>query len=139
MIPQFSQLGNEIHKIILYNVFMKIILDNILYINIILLIAGATSIHLGVSFLKRERHTRGFFKYSVFLLALGNGLCCMGYSIMSLSIDLKLAYYFRVVVLAGIDIYLVAEIMLITSCLNFSRIAEYFIFCIITFFYKIFL
>lgn len=130
MIPQFSQLGNEIHKIILYNVFMKIILDNILYINIILLIAGATSIHLGVSFLKRERHTRGFFKYSVFLLALGNGLCCMGYSIMSLSIDLKLAYYFRVVGLAGIDIYLVAEIMLITSCLNFSRIAEYFIFCI---------
>ncbi|MBR1622748.1 MAG: response regulator, partial [Pseudobutyrivibrio sp.] len=50
-----------------------------------------------------------------------------GYSLMSLSSDLKLAYYFRVIGLVGIDIYLIAEIILITSCLNFSRVAEYFI------------
>ena len=109
---------------------MEIILNNILYLNIIILLAGATSIHLGASFLKRERHTRGFFKYSVFLLSLGNGLCCMGYSLMSISTNLQMAYYFRVIGLIGIDIYLIAEIILITSCLNFSRIAEYFIICI---------
>ena len=106
---------------------MKLFLDNFVYVNIILLIAGAHSLHLGTSFLKRERHTRGFFKYSVFLIALGNGLCCMGYSIMSMSYNLKLAYYFRVIGLLGIDIYLVAELLLITSCLNFSRMAEYLI------------
>ena len=106
---------------------MKFFFDYIFYLYIILLLAGATSIHLGASFLKREKHTRGFFKYSVFLLALGNGLCCMGYSLMSMSSDLKLAYYFRLIGLVGIDIYLVAEIILITSCLNFSKLAEYFI------------
>ena len=127
MIPQFIQLDNENQKIILYNVFMKLILDYILYINIIILLAGATSVHLGASFIHREKHTKGFFKYSVFLLSLGNGFCCIGYSIMSLSTNLTLAYYFRVLGLVGIDIYLIAEIMLITSCLNFSRIAEYFI------------
>ncbi len=104
---------------------MKIFLDHILYINIILLMSGAVSIQLGVVFLKREKHTHGFFKYSVFLLAFGNGLCLTGYSIMSISPSLHLAYIFRVIGLIGIDIYLVAEIMLITSCLKFSKIAEY--------------
>jgi signal transduction histidine kinase len=103
---------------------MEQFLENIIYINIIILIAGATSIHLGASFLKRERHSRGFFKYSVFLLALGNGLCCLGYSIMSMSTNLFLAYIFRVIGLIGIEIYLIAEIILVTSCLNFGRLAE---------------
>ena len=124
MIPQFRQIDNENVKIILYNVVMEIIIQNMIYINIIILIAGVTSIHLGASFLKRERDTKGFFKFSVFLLALGNGLCCLGYSTMSLSTNLKMAYYFRVVGLIGIDIYLVAEIILVTSCLNFSKVAE---------------
>ena len=106
---------------------MELLINNITYINILILLAGATSLHLGASFLKREKHTKGFFKYSVFMLALGNGLCCMGYSIMSLSPDLRFAYYFRVLGLIGIDIYLMAEILLVTSCLNFSRFAEYFI------------
>ncbi len=106
---------------------MKLFLENIIYINLIILIAGTTSLHLGLSFLKREKHTRGFFKFSVGLLALGNGLCCIGYSVMSLSTNLEIAYYFRVMGLMGIDIYLVAEIILVTSCLNFSRVAEYFI------------
>ncbi len=127
MIPQFSQVDNENQKIILYNDFMELLINNITYINIIILLAGATSLHLGASFLKREKHTKGFFKYSVFMLALGNGLCCMGYSIMSLSPDLRFAYYFRVLGLIGIDIYLMAEILLVTSCLNFSRFAEYLI------------
>ncbi len=83
--------------------------------------------HLGASFLRRERHTRGFFKYSVLLISIGNGLCCMGYATMSLSTNLHLAYYFRLIGLIGIDIYLVAELLLITSCLNFSHIAEYLI------------
>lgn len=106
---------------------MTFIQENMLYINIILLIAGATSIHLGGSFLKRERNTKGFFKYSVFLLALGNGLSCMGYSLMSISPNLDHAYYFRVIGLIGIDIYIFAEIILVTSCLNISRVAEIFI------------
>ncbi len=46
---------------------------------------------------------------------------------MSLSTNLFLAYIFRVIGLVGIDIYLVAELLLITSCLNFSKIAEYMI------------
>jgi len=125
IIPQFIHFDNENLKIILYNMFMKIFLENILYINLILLMAGAVSIQLGALFLKREKHTHGFFKYSVFLLALGNGLCLTGYSVMSLSTNLTLAYIFRVIGLIGIDIYLLAEIMLITSCLNFSKIAEY--------------
>lgn len=103
---------------------MDLIFKHMIYINIIILVAGATSIHLGLSFLKRERDTKGFFKYSVFLLALGNGLCCMGYSIMSLSSNLHVAYIFRVIGLFGINIYLLAELMLVTSCLNFSRRAE---------------
>ena len=106
---------------------MRLFLDNILYVNILLLMAGAVSIQLGASFLKREKHTRGFFKYSVFLLALGNGLCLTGYSIMSISTNLEYAYIFRVIGLIGINIYLVAEIILITSCLNFSKFAEYLI------------
>lgn len=106
---------------------MDLIFKHMLYINIIILIAGATSIHLGASFLKREMDTKGFFKYSVFLLALGNGLCCMGYSIMSLSANLQVAYFFRVIGLFGINIYLLAELVLVTSCLNFSRRAEFLI------------
>lgn len=106
---------------------MKLFFDNIIYIYIIILIAGVTSIHLGVSFFNRERHTRGFFKYSVGLLALGCGFCCTGYGLMALSINIKLAYYFRVVGLIGIDLYLIAEIILVTSCLNFSKVAEIFI------------
>ena len=101
--------------------------NNIIYINLIILMAGTISIHLGASFLRRERNTRGFFKYSVFLLALGNGLCCIGYSTMSLSFNATLAYIFRVIGLVGINIYLIAEIILITSCLNFSKTAEYFL------------
>ncbi len=106
---------------------MTFIQENMLYINIIILIVGTTSVHLGVSFLRRERHTKGFFKYSVFLLALGSGLCSLGYSLMSLSPNLQLAYIFRVIGLLGIDIYIIAEIILITSCLNISRTAEIFI------------
>ena len=53
---------------------MELIYRSVTYMNIILLLAGATSIHLGASFLKREIHSQGFFKYSVFLLALGSGL-----------------------------------------------------------------
>ena len=106
---------------------MEFFFKNVLYINILLIMAGAVSLQLGGTFLRREKHTRGFFKYSVFLLALGNGLCVIGYSIMSISTNLRLAYSFRVVGLIGVDIYLVAEIMLITSCLNFSKIAEYLI------------
>jgi len=106
---------------------MDLIFKHMLYINIIILIAGATSIHLGASFLKREMDTKGFFKYSVFLLALGNGLCCVGYSIMSLSANLQVAYFFRVIGLFGINIYLLAELVLVTSCLNFSRRAEFLI------------
>ncbi len=106
---------------------MRLLYENILYINIFFLIAGAASFHLGAGFLKREHHTRGFFKYSVFLLSVGNGLCCVGYATMSLSTNLKLAYYFRVMGLIGIDVYLIAEIILITSCLNISKVAEYLI------------
>ncbi len=109
---------------------MSFIQENMIYINLILLIAGATSIHLGCSFLRRERNTKGFFKYSVFLLSLGNGLCSMGYSLMSISPNMDFAYYFRVVGLVGIDIYLVAEVILITSCLNISKVAELFIIAI---------
>ena len=106
---------------------MEALYRNVTYINIILALAGATSIHLGASFLKRERHSQGFFKYSVFLLALGNGLCCLGYSIMSLSPNIIYSYYFRVIGLFGIEIYLIAEILLVTSCLHFSHTAEFFI------------
>lgn len=108
-------------------IMMEHIYRNVIFLNIIILVAGATSVHLGASFLKRERNSQGFFKYSVFLLALGNGLCCMGYSIMSLSPNIIYAYYFRVIGLFGINLYLIAEILLITSCLHFSRKAEYFI------------
>ncbi len=107
---------------------MKTFIDSLIYINIFLLVSGVTFIHLGCTFLKREKYTRGFFKYSVFLLSLGSGLCCSGYSLMSLSIDLNLAYYFRVIGLIGINIYLIAEILLVTSCLNFGKFAQY---CII--------
>ena len=106
---------------------MAFIEENMIYINIFLLIAGATSIHLGSSFLKRESNTKGFFKYSVFLLSLGNGLCSMGYSIMSMSPNLTAAYYFRVLGLTGIDIYILAEIILVTSCLGISKPTEIFI------------
>lgn len=106
---------------------MSFIQENMLYLNLIILIVGTTSMHLGVSFLRRERNTKGFFKYSVFLLALGSGLCSLGYSLMSLSPNLTLAYVFRVIGLLGIDIYIIAEIILITSCLNISRTAEIFI------------
>lgn len=106
---------------------MELFLKNILYVNILLLMAGAVSIQLGAVFLKREKHTRGIFKYAVFLLALGNGMCLTGYSIMSISTNLQHAYIFRVIGLIGIDIYLVSEIILITSCLNFSNVAEYLI------------
>ncbi|SDI05429.1 Signal transduction histidine kinase [Pseudobutyrivibrio sp. 49] len=106
---------------------MSFIQENMLYVNILILIVGTTSVHLGVSFLRRERNTKGFFKYSVFLLALGSGLCSIGYSLMSLSPNLTAAYVFRVIGLLGIDIYIIAEIILITSCLNISRTAEIFI------------
>ena len=106
---------------------MSVIQENMIYFNIVILITGVTAIHLGVSFLRRERHTKGFFKYAVFLLAIGSGLCSLGYSLMSISPDLTLAYIFRVIGLLGIDIYIVAEIILITSCLNISRNAEIFI------------
>ncbi len=99
----------------------------IIYINIILLIAGATSIHLGASFLRREWNARGFFKFSIFLLAMGCGLCLMGYSVMSLSAHVAVAYIFRLIGLIGINLYMVAELILMTSCLNFSRIAEFFV------------
>ena len=106
--------------------------ENMLYINIIILMVGLTSVHLGVSFLRRERHTKGFFKYAVFLLALGSGLCSLGYGLMSLTPNLQLAYIFRLLGLLGIDIYIIAEIILITSCLNMSRVAEYFIILVTT-------
>ncbi len=97
----------------------------LVYVNIILLVAGTVAIHLGITFLRREKHTRGFFKYSVFLLSLGSGLCCIGYPMMSLSPNLTFAYYFRLIGLIGIDIYIMAEILVVTSCLNFSKIAQY--------------
>ncbi|SDB25980.1 Signal transduction histidine kinase [Pseudobutyrivibrio sp. YE44] len=106
---------------------MAFIKDFMIYINIILLIGGTTSIHLGCSFLTREKNTKGFFKYAVFLLALGNGLCSIGYATMSLSSNITYAYLFRVLGLAGIDIYILAEVILITSCLGISRAAEIFI------------
>ncbi len=106
---------------------MDFIKDYMIYINIILIIIGATSVQLGVSFLTREKNTKGFFKYSVFLLALGNGLCSIGYGTMSLSPNLTYAYYFRVIGLAGIDIYILAEVILITSCLGIGKVTEIFI------------
>ena len=112
---------------------MSFFQENMIYINIFILIIGTTSIHLGVSFLRRERNTKGFFKYSVFLLALGSGLCSIGYSLMSMSPNLTWAYIFRVIGLLGIDIYIVAEIILITSCLNISRTAEIFIIWVTSF------
>lgn len=112
---------------------MPFIQENMLYCNIIILIIGVTSVHLGVSFLRRERNTKGFFKYSVFLLAIGSGLCSLGYALMSLSPDLTLAYYFRVIGLLGIDVYIIAEIILITSCLNISKTAEIFIIWVTSF------
>jgi len=101
--------------------------DYILYLNIIILVLGTSSMLLGCSFLRREWNAKGFFKYSVFFLSMGNGLCCLGYSIMSLSPHVEVAYIFRLVGLIGIDMYIVAEIILMTSCLNFSKIAEYLI------------
>ncbi len=106
---------------------MTFIQENMIFINLFLLVAGATSVHLGISFLRRERNTMGFFKYAVFLLSLGNGLCAIGYSTMSLSPNVISAYIFRLIGLLGIDIYIVAELILITSCLNISRLAELFI------------
>lgn len=106
---------------------MALIENYMTYINIFLIIAGTTSIHMGCGFLKRERNTKGFFKYAVFLLSLGCGLSCMGYALMSLTPNLTHAYYFRVIGLIGIDIYILAEIVLVTSCLNISKVAEVFI------------
>lgn len=106
---------------------MEHIQKYMIFINLILLMCGTTSVHLGCSFLKRERNTKGFFKFAVFLLALGNGLCSIGYSVMSLSPSTQAAYVSRLVGLLGIDIYIVAELILITSCLNISRLTELFI------------
>ncbi len=106
---------------------MDFIQDNMIFLNLIILMVGITSVHLGFSFLRRERHTKGFFKYSVFLLAIGNGLCSIGYSTMSMSPNIGSAFAFRSIGLLGIDIYIVAELILISSCLKISRLAEIFL------------
>ena len=109
---------------------MDLLENYLFYINIFLLMSGATCIFLGGGFLRREKNTRGFFKYSVFLLSLGCGLCNIGYCTMSLSTDLQAAYIFRVIGLVGIDLYLIAEIFIVISCLNFSGTAQYCIICL---------
>ncbi len=48
---------------------------------------------------------------------------------MALSTNLTVAYYFRVLGLIGINLYLLAEIIMVTSCLHFSRTAEIAIIC----------
>ncbi|SEA71662.1 Hpt domain-containing protein [Pseudobutyrivibrio sp. ACV-2] len=106
---------------------MDFIQNNMIFLNLIILMVGITSVHLGFSFLRRERHTKGFFKYSVFLLAIGNGLCSIGYSTMSMSPNIGSAFVFRSIGLLGIDIYIVAELILISSCLKISRLAEIFL------------
>ena len=103
---------------------MSVLLKNLFYVNLIFLIAGSTSIHMGFGFLRREKNSKGFFKYAVAQLSLGCGLCCMGYSVMALSPNLTVAYIFRVIGLLGINLYLIAEILLVASCLNISRVAE---------------
>ena len=55
------QLDNDNQKIILYNVFMDFLENYLFYINIFLLMSGATCIFLGGGFLRREKNTSGFF------------------------------------------------------------------------------
>ena len=98
-----------------------------LYINILILLLGLTSLYLAASFLEREMTNKGFFKWSVVLLSIGNALCCIGYSIMSISENLQVSYIFRVIGLIGINVYLLAEIILVTSILNFTKKAEHLI------------
>lgn len=106
---------------------MEFIRDNMIFLNLIIFMFGFTSIHLGFSFLRRERNTQGFFKFAVFLLSLGNGLCSIGYSTMSMSPNISCAYFFRLIGLLGIDIYIVAELILIASCIQISRVAQFFL------------
>lgn len=103
-----------------------------LYINLLIFFFGITSMYLGISFTTREANNKNLFKFSVLVLALGNALCCIGYSVMAIITNIRAAFVFRDIGLLGINIYILAEIILITSCLDFSKKAEYLIIIVIS-------
>ncbi|MCR4694612.1 MAG: response regulator [Pseudobutyrivibrio sp.] len=96
-----------------------------LYVNLMIFFCGVVSLFMGYSFFEKEINSTGFFKWAVILLATGNALCNIGYSVMSLSSYVTAAYIFRFIGLVGVNIYLLAEIIMVSTCLNFTKRAEY--------------
>lgn len=87
----------------------------IIYINILLLLYGFLALFLGVNFLYRERFVKTNFKYIVALLSFSASMVCVGYSLMSLSPDMFVAYVFRSIGVIGILSYLLSETILVTN------------------------